>query len=103
MSFGLREQDLTEIIAAIAIYPEIEKACIFGSRAKGTFKSGSDVDVAIFGSGITFDTLSSLHSALEDCSSMPYLFDILAYQNITENALREHIDRVGRVIYEKRT
>lgn len=101
MMFGLKEQDISDIVAAIGVIAEIEKASIFGSRAKGTFKPGSDVDIAIFGEGITFDTVSRLHGALEDNSGMPYFFDIVDYSHLTNGALKEHIERVGMVIFDR--
>ncbi|MDD2498976.1 MAG: nucleotidyltransferase domain-containing protein, partial [Desulfitobacteriaceae bacterium] len=59
MKFGLRESDLAYIISAIKELSEIEKAVIFGSRAKGNYKPGSDIDLAIYGDRISFDTVSS--------------------------------------------
>jgi len=101
MSFGLKEQDISDIVAAIAKFEEIEKASIFGSRAKGNYKPGSDVDLAIFGDCITFDTVSRLHGALEEESRMPYFFDIVDYSQLTNAELKGHIERVGNIIYEK--
>lgn len=65
MNFGLRDEDLDNIIATIQQFSEIEKAAIFGSRAKGNYKPGSDVDIAIWGNDISFSTLSRLHAILE--------------------------------------
>lgn len=102
MSFGLRESDLAYIIKAIAHLPEIERAAVFGSRAKGSYRPGSDVDIAIYGEGVTFETLASLHAALEDESPMPYLFDVVDLTHSTHLALKDHVERVGRVIYAAR-
>ncbi len=100
MSFGLSEADIEYIVGVIAKYKEIKKAVIFGSRAKGNYKAGSDIDIAIYGEDITIDTISSLHSLLEDESPLPYLFDIVDYTHLEHKELKEHIDRVGIVIYE---
>ncbi|HHY78679.1 MAG TPA: nucleotidyltransferase domain-containing protein [Clostridiales bacterium] len=100
MSFGLSEADIEYIVGVIAKYKEIKKAVIFGSRAKGNYKAGSDIDIAIYGEDITIDTISSLHSLLEDESPLPYLFDIVDYTHLVHKELKEHIDRVGIVIYE---
>ncbi|WP_372997461.1 nucleotidyltransferase domain-containing protein [Lutispora sp.] len=100
MSTGLSELDIEYIVGVIAKFREIKKAVVFGSRAKGNYKAGSDVDIAIYGDDITFDTISSLHSLLEDESPLPYFFDIVDYTHLDHNELREHIDRVGIVIYE---
>lgn len=101
MSIGLSEVDIEYIVGAIAKFREIKKAVIFGSRAKGNYKAGSDIDIAIYGDDITFDTVSSLHSLLEDESPLPYLFDIVDYTHLDHKELREHIDRVGIIIYER--
>jgi len=101
VSIGLSEVDIEYIVGAIAKFREIKKAVIFGSRAKGNYKAGSDIDIAIYGDDITFDTVSSLHSLLEDESPLPYLFDIVDYTHLDHKELREHIDRVGIIIYER--
>lgn len=101
MNCGLRESDLEEIIAMVCRFPEIEKAILFGSRAKGNFKPGSDVDLAVVGDRIGFDTVAKLHAMLEEESSMPYFFDILDYSHVSNQEIREHVDRVGIKLYEK--
>lgn len=99
MDFGLIESDLEYIIKIIKYFPEIEKAVIFGSRAKGNYKPGSDIDIAIYGGKITFDILAKLHSLLEDESPMPYQFDIVDYTHSENKEIKEHIERVGKIIY----
>lgn len=100
MSFGLNNSDLDYIISTMMKFPQIKKAAIFGSRAKGNYKPGSDIDIAIYGESINFDVLARLHSALEEESPMPYFFDIVDYTHSNHKELREHIERVGKVIYE---
>ena len=65
-AFGLAERDLAYIIAAVSEFPEIQKAVVFGSRAKGNYKKGSDIDIAIFGEDISFSTIAGLHGRLEE-------------------------------------
>lgn len=101
MNLGLTEADLNYIVDSIKKFPEIEKAIIFGSRAKGNYKPGSDIDIAIVGVQITFDTISALHSMLEEHGPLPYLFDIVDYTHLEHEDLKEHIDRVGKLIFEK--
>ena len=99
--FGLAERDLAYIIAVVGEFPEIQKAVVFGSRAKGNYKKGSDIDIAIFGEDISFSTIASLHDRLEEESPMPYFFDIVDYTHSTHQELKEHIDRVGKKIVER--
>jgi len=101
MNFGLREADLDNIITIIQQFSEIEKAAIFGSRVKGNYKPGSDVDIAIWGNDISFTTLSRLHAILEEESPMPYFFDIVDYSHLNHEDLKSHIDRVGIVFFTR--
>lgn len=101
MSFGLTKSDLDYIVGIIRRFDEIDKAVIFGSRAKGNYRPGSDVDIAIYGEKITFDTISGLHSMLEDQGPLPYMFDVVDYTHLNHKDLIDRIDRVGRVIFEK--
>ncbi len=100
-SLGLNENDLKYIIDSIKQFNEIDKAVVFGSRALGNNKPGSDIDIAIFGNKVTFNTVSSLHSLLEDQGPLPYYIDIIDYTHLTHKQLKEHIDRAGVIIYEK--
>ena len=101
MSFGLQDKDLAYIVSIIQQYEEVEKAAIFGSRAKGNYKPSSDVDIAIWGSEITFTVVASLHDILEEESPTPYFFDIVDYSHLSHQELKEHIDRVGIVIFTR--
>ena len=101
MSYGLLGQDIEIILQAISEFPVISQAILFGSRAKGNYKTGSDIDLAIKGTEINYETVSGLSFMLNEELSLPYFFDIIHYEKITESKLTQHIDRVGKVIYEK--
>ena len=101
INFGLKESDLEYIIDSIKEFKEIDKAIIFGSRAKGNYKPGSDIDLAICEEKVTFDTISNLHSMLEDEGPLPYYIDVVDYTNLNHKELNEHINRVEKVIYKK--
>jgi len=101
MSFGLRNEDLNYIVKTLENFPEIDRALIFGSRAKETSKIGSDVDIAILGDRVNFAVVARLHDVLENESPLPYFFDIVDYTHLEHVELREHIDRVGKLIYKK--
>ncbi|MCK9421045.1 MAG: nucleotidyltransferase domain-containing protein [Bacteroidales bacterium] len=97
--FGIRDTDLQMILQVIDRFPVIESAVIFGSRAKGTFKKGSDVDIALFGKGIDFRTTVSVGSILNEEMPMPYFFDIVNYSSICNENFRNHIDHIGKKIH----
>ena len=99
--YGLRHSDLKDMVAVFNKYPPIQEAILFGSRAKGTYKKGSDVDIALL---IVGDKNCKLlvSSELNEDTLMPYRFDILALNDVDNLELLDHINRVGVVIYEKR-
>ena len=94
MNFGLTQEHLNMIVEVLSKTP-ITKAVIFGSRAKGNHKPNSDIDIATFG-----DNGALLSYELEELP-MPYKFDIVSYESIQSEELKEHITRVGKEIYSK--
>lgn len=98
---GLKEEDLQYIIDNIKRFPEIKKAIVFGSRAKGNYKVGSDIDIAIFGEKVTFTSVAQLHFLLEEQGPLPYLIDVVKYEELENDKLKEHIDRVGVTIFNR--
>ena len=97
--FGLVQEDIDAIISILKSEDAIEQAIIFGSRAKGNYKNGSDVDIAIKGEKVNINTITHILYLLNEETIMPYKFDILNYNTITNQALMEHIDRVGQILY----
>jgi predicted nucleotidyltransferase len=100
MKFGLSEDSIKLIHDILKKYPEVEKAIIYGSRAKGNFKIGSDIDLTLLGKDLSYRTQSSIVGDLDDSSS-PYLFDISIFDKLNSPSLEEHIHRVGKVFYQK--
>lgn len=97
---GLRQSDIEEVLHVLLDYDEVEEAILFGSRAKGNYRHGSDIDIALKGE-IDFKIVSNLSYLLNQESMMPYKFDIVSYNKIEYEVLKEHIDRVGIVFYKK--
>ena len=77
-------------------HPNVRRAVLFGSRAKGNFREGSDIDLALEGEG----ELSLLIGEFDD-APIAHRVDILLKEKIDHPALLEHIERVGRVFYER--
>ncbi len=75
MGNGLKDRDMENIIRASMELPEIEEVILFGSRAKGTQKMASDVDLAIKGKNITDKTTKRLSSRLNEELPLPYFID----------------------------
>lgn len=99
MSFGIRKEDITYIIDTIKEFQEVEKAMIFGSRAMGNFKNGSDVDIALFGEKVNFSIIANIKDKLQEESPMPYLFDIVDFTHTESDALKSHIRKYGKEIF----
>jgi len=100
-SFGIYDNSYSLIIKAVSECPQIEKAILFGSRAIGNYKKGSDIDIAIIGSGINYEITSLLNRKLNEQLPIPYFVDVLNFNTIDNQQLREHILELGKVIYNK--
>jgi uncharacterized protein len=99
--FGLKERDLEDIISILQQQPQVESAVIFGSRAKGNYKNGSDVDIALRGDLVNLQVISQISYLLNEETFMPYKFDIVNYNSIQNNDLVKHIDSIGIPFYKK--
>lgn len=99
MKFGLPQQTLDQLYGVFTMYPELDEVIIYGSRAKGNYRVGSDIDIALKGEQITPEMRSSIWLQIDDLNT-PYLFDISIYHTIDSPALLEHIDRVGQSLYK---
>lgn len=99
--FGLRESDIKNIHEKLSAFPEVKEALIFGSRAKGNYTNGSDVDIAVKGENISFERILSLAVCLNEETPMPYHFDILDYHAIQNTDLTARIDRAGISFYKQ--
>lgn len=88
--YGLSESNIEEIFNQVSRFLEIEKAVLFGSRAKGNYKSGSDVDIPILGDNVSHSTIVSLSELLNEESMMPYKFDIISYNSKKSEFEREY-------------
>ena len=98
MQFGIEENILVQIIATLRSFNEIEDAIIYGSRAKGNFKTGSDIDLTLKGKALNLNILTKIELALEELY-LPYSFDISIYHHISNSDLIAHIQRIGKSIF----
>ena len=97
---GLTHQDIELIRQAAARLPAIERVVLFGSRAKGSYRQGSDVDLMIQGHAVTDDTVNQLADQLNEVLPFPYFFDVLNENTLSNDALRQHIKRVGIILFD---
>jgi predicted nucleotidyltransferase len=97
---GLSADTVAKIREVFSRFPEVEKAVLYGSRAKGNARAGSDIDLTLFGSGLDQGKVGQIDDALDDLL-LPYRFDLSIFARITHSDLLDHIQRVGVVLYEK--
>jgi predicted nucleotidyltransferase len=100
MRYGLSEETIGKIIEVFSRYVEIEAATLYGSRAKGNFKPGSDIDIALKGPDLNLKLLNKISIDLDDLL-LPYAIDLSLYHQIDNPDLIEHIKRVKKVFYKR--
>ena len=98
MEVGLEPDTIKNIQRIFAQYPQIHAAILYGSRAKGTYKKGSDIDIALKGNDLDLHLLSKVSNDIDDLL-MPYKCDLSIFSTIDNPELREHIGRVGIELY----
>lgn len=81
-------------------FPEIDRVVIYGSRAKGNYKKGSDIDLTLLGENLDQKFCSEIDDALDELL-LPYMIDLSVFDLLHHQELEDHIRRIGRVFYEK--
>ena len=101
MKFGLQETTIEKIRSVLACHPQIEKALLYGSRAKGNYKNGSDIDLTLVGGeDLTMKVLFRIMDEIDDLL-LPYTFDLSIFNHLSDPDVIEHIQRVGVLLYER--
>lgn len=100
MKYGLSDKTIEQILAVLSNFPEVDKAVLYGSRAKGNFKQGSDIDLTLFGSVLSLKSLHKIENDLDELL-LPYKIDLSVFDQIADPDVIDHIRRVGVVFYEK--
>ena len=95
--FGLEAKASAAITACLRQFPQIAWAKIYGSRAKGNYERGSDIDLAF---GSAEDCSAELLEALDNLPT-PYLFDVTHFESLGHEGLKAHIERVGVEFYRR--
>ena len=95
---GLTDRDIRTLFGIFHKYQEVKSVYLYGSRAKGTHKFGSDIDLAVMNKNISEKTIRAIKMELEE-SSLPYRVDLTNFPTLTHKALAEHIERVGVPFY----
>lgn len=99
-AFGLTDRDMQTLQDIFNNYPSVTTVFIFGSRASGVYKFGSDIDLAVMNEGVPETAIGSIKSDFEE-SSLPYTVDLINYFTLKHPELKSHIDRVGVPFYQR--
>ncbi len=97
---GLTDNEQQRLCQLFSKMPRVEKAVVYGSRAKGCNRRFSDVDLTLMGNELTRQDLRNVVNEIDDLL-LPYEFDLSLFSQLTNDALIDHIKRVGKTIYEK--
>jgi len=100
MLYGLATKTIQAVNMVFSNYENIEAVILYGSRVKGNFSPGSDIDLTLKGKGIKLQQLNKINIELDDLL-LPYTFDLSIFDHISNSDLIEHIDRVGKVFYQQ--
>lgn len=98
---GIPDPDLDALIAELQRNTKIKEIILFGSRAKGTFNNGSDIDLALKGNSLNLQDILDANIETEKLL-LPYKLDLVIFDRINEPALIEHINRVGILLFKRK-
>ena len=98
--FGLKPETIAQINQIFAEHPEISRAILYGSRAKGNYRNGSDIDLTLISDRLNHRQLLQIQNQIDDLL-LPYFIDLSIFSTIDNLPLIEHIDRVGITFYER--
>ncbi|MEL6350218.1 MAG: nucleotidyltransferase domain-containing protein [Cyanobacteria bacterium J06627_28] len=99
---GLKTHVIEQIRSVLNAHPAVESAILYGSRAKGNFREGSDIDLTLTGESLTYRQMTRIDDEIDELL-LPYLFDISILSHIENPNVVEHIHRVGITFYQRAT
>lgn len=100
MRFGLKEGIVMDIKNILTAFPQVETVIIYGSRAKENYRPGSDIDLTFKGNNLNLGILNKISLQIDDLL-LPYTFDLSVFDHIDNDDLLDHIERVGKVFYQR--
>ena len=100
-AFGLSAETVSKINSVFSRHAGVEEAILYGSRAKGNFKPGSDIDLALVAPSLGSKEVWRIETELDDLM-LPYKVDLCLIHEVDNPSLLDHIKRVGRAFYRSR-
>jgi predicted nucleotidyltransferase len=101
MKYGLNKNTVEKINTVLSLFPQVEEVILYGSRAKGNYKNGSDIDLTFKGKDLNLKNLNAISNKLDELF-LPYTFDLSVFEYIDNPELVDHINRVGISFYKKK-
>ena len=98
--FGLPAGTIQKLKTTFESEPQIHKVIIYGSRAKGNYRKGSDIDLTIMAPDFNLTDLNRIDNKIDDLL-LPYMVDLSLYHYIQNPDLIDHIKRIGIEFYKK--
>jgi len=98
--FGLSEHTIHAIQNVLKAYSQVDKAVLYGSRAIGNYRPGSDIDLTLLGQDLDLTILHQIEDDLDDLL-LPYKIDLSIFHQISNPGFLDHILRKGKVFYER--
>ena len=95
---GVRRDEQEWLRSIFDEVDSVKSVVLYGSRAKGTHRDGSDIDLTLKGGHITTQQLLDICLLIDDLL-LPYEVDLSIFTHIDNKSLVDHIDRVGKVIF----
>lgn len=100
MPYGLSDATIALLKKVFDRYEQVSEVILYGSRAKGNYAEGSDIDLTIKGQELEFSDLQNISKDIDDLL-LPWMVDISIFATIKNNDLIEHIQQVGKTIYKR--
>ena len=100
MISGIKKNVENKIVGVLTQYPRLEKAIVYGSRAKNNHSNGSDIDLALVGAGLDFQTLLQIDNKIDNLL-LPYKVDLCLYDRLNDTSFKNEIKTSGNVVYQK--
>lgn len=102
MRYGLPDAAVERLQGVFQGWPEVARVWLYGSRAKGNYRAGSDIDLSIESASLSLEQLLAIENQIDDLL-LPWMVDLSLLRSIENPALLEHIRRVGQVFFERST
>ncbi len=100
MPYGLKDKTLKDLATVFSHYREVETAILYGSRAKGTYKPTSDIDITLTGNRLQLSLKYKIAQELDDLF-LPYTIDLSLFEKINNSNIKKEIETYGKIIYTK--